>query len=169
MDFLRTTEAPGADVPSERSDEDLLRSRTLERIAHLVLAATAWIVLGVAWTLEPSPEGLGTHEQLGMAPCGFHQMLGIPCPTCGMTTAFACLAHGDVAGALVSQPFALVLFALTAAAAVALMWSFVRGRSLLPKLYSPKAPWVIQGFLLLWMASWAFKIAYGQITGGYGL
>jgi len=169
MDSPRTTELAGGKSPAGRSDEELLRSRTLERIAHVVLAATAWIALGVAWMLEPSPEGLGTHEQLGMAPCGFYRMFGIPCPTCGMTTAFACLAHGDVAGALVAQPFALVLFALTVTSAVTLTWSLIRGRSLLPKLYSPKVPWVIHGFLLLWLASWAFKIAYGRITGGYGL
>jgi predicted Na+-dependent transporter len=41
-----------------------------------------------------------THRKLGLPPCTFYLMSGLPCPSCGMTTSFALLAHGDVAASL---------------------------------------------------------------------
>ena len=46
-------------------------------------------LLGLAGWLVPDPRGFGTHEQLGLAPCVFRERTGTPCPSCGMTTAFA--------------------------------------------------------------------------------
>jgi hypothetical protein len=48
----------------------------------------------VARWLEPDPRGYGTHTQLGLYPCLFHQVTGQPCPSCGMTTAFAWFVRG---------------------------------------------------------------------------
>ena len=44
---------------------------------------------------EPSPPGYGTHQQLGLPPCTFWVLFGRPCPTCGMTTAWAHLMRGE--------------------------------------------------------------------------
>ena len=55
----------------------------------IVLALGLAGVLGTARLLEPDPRGFGTHTQLGLAPCAFARITGRPCPTCGMTTAFA--------------------------------------------------------------------------------
>ncbi|NBO19844.1 MAG: DUF2752 domain-containing protein, partial [Proteobacteria bacterium] len=41
----------------------------------------------VRW-LTPDARGLGTHEQLGLPPCGFYLWYGLPCPSCGMTTSW---------------------------------------------------------------------------------
>jgi hypothetical protein len=43
---------------------------------------------------EPLP--MGTHEQLGLPPCNFKTLAGVPCPSCGMTTSFALLIRADV-------------------------------------------------------------------------
>lgn len=48
--------------------------------------------------------------------CGWLSTLGKPCPTCGMTTAFAQAAHANLSGAFLAQPLGAVL-ALAAGAA----------------------------------------------------
>ena len=63
----------------------------------------------VAAALEPDPSGVGTHRQLGYAPCLAPILFGRPCPTCGMTTAFAYAARGDVRSAFHAQPAGLAL------------------------------------------------------------
>jgi hypothetical protein len=50
--------------------------------------------------LKPDPRGFGTHEQLGLTPCGFYSWTGWPCPTCGATTAWAYVLRADFAGAM---------------------------------------------------------------------
>jgi hypothetical protein len=66
-----------------------------------VLAA-GLMLLGLLWAarwLTPDSRGMGTHEQLGLPPCGFYLWWGIPCPSCGMTTAWAWLARFEFAAA----------------------------------------------------------------------
>jgi hypothetical protein len=41
-----------------------------------------------------------THRQLNLPPCSFKTTTGLPCPSCGMTTSFALLMHGDPANSL---------------------------------------------------------------------
>lgn len=43
----------------------------------------------LAASLQPNPQGFGTHQSLGFPPCTFRVLLDIPCPSCGMTTSFA--------------------------------------------------------------------------------
>lgn len=67
--------------------------------------AAGFAVLGVAVfivaaMLDPydaagRPRTHGTHHQLGLPPCGLMTLTGVGCPSCGMTTAFSLLAHGD--------------------------------------------------------------------------
>ncbi len=71
----------------------------------LVGMACAWIgVFAVAWGLDPYLGGRvwleETHRQLGLPECTFKQYTGLPCPSCGMTSSFALLVHGDVWHAL---------------------------------------------------------------------
>lgn len=55
----------------------------------------------------------------GVTICLFHRLTGWPCLTCGSTRAVTALVSGDVAGALRTQPFAIVGCALLTAA-----WGF---------------------------------------------
>ncbi len=64
-------------------------STALRRVVGAGVAVGAVSLLGVAAWLDPSPEGLGTHSQLSLPPCGWILTMDLPCPTCGMTTAFA--------------------------------------------------------------------------------
>jgi len=44
-----------------------------------------------------------------LVPCGFEQKYGLPCPTCGMTTAVVAFAQGKVLEAFYIQPAAALL------------------------------------------------------------
>jgi Protein of unknown function (DUF2752) len=43
---------------------------------------------------------MGTHQLMGLPPCTFYQLSGLPCPSCGMTTSFALLVRGDIMNSL---------------------------------------------------------------------
>jgi hypothetical protein len=105
------------------------------RACLVVIAVGFAIVFGIALWLNPydetgQPRRLATHTQLGMSPCGFYQMTDVPCPSCGMTTSFALLMHGDLVNSLRANA-AGTLLALLGLAAIP--WSLVsawRGRYL---------------------------------------
>ncbi len=87
-------------------------------LAGLALGLTA--VFAVAYWLDPyesdgSARRLGTHHQLGLPPCTFYRVTGLPCPSCGMTTSFALLVRGDVGNSLRANAVGtlLGLFCLT--------------------------------------------------------
>lgn len=76
--------------------------KRIARRDRLLLAAAGIGLLGLllaATMLQPSSLGHGTHRQLGLPPCTFWVLFGRPCPTCGMTTAWAHLVRGQWVGA----------------------------------------------------------------------
>lgn len=130
--------------------------RRLQGLA-LALLCAAPLLIG-AW-LTPSPQGHGTHESLGLPPCGFLLAFGKPCMTCGMTTAVTWAAHGHFLRAFQTQP-AGALFAIVLASGVWFgLHAAATGISLKPGLNAlvrPRVLW-IAGIVLL--AAWAYKIA----------
>jgi hypothetical protein len=71
----------------------------------VLLAGGLMAVFAIALWLRPydtegRPLRMETHRQLGLAPCTFYTLTGLPCPSCGMTTSFALLAHGDLGNSL---------------------------------------------------------------------
>jgi hypothetical protein len=98
------------------------------RLGLIAMALALAAVLGVARWLEPDPRGYGTHLQLGLAPCGFFRMTGRPCPTCGMTTAFAWVARGRLDRAWRANPAGCLLAPACAALIPWLVAGAARGR-----------------------------------------
>jgi hypothetical protein len=95
----------------------------------LMLAIAALSVLGLSRWLVPDARGLGTHTQLGLPPCGFWSLTGLPCPACGLTTCFAHLARGELTLALHANPLGVVLFACVLTSPVIAMWASARKRA----------------------------------------
>jgi hypothetical protein len=133
-------------------------STALRRIVAAVVALGATVILGLAAWLDPAPAGLGTHEQLNLPACGWIAVAELPCPTCGMTTAFAHAADGRFLASAATQPLGFVLALVTAmtlfvATYVALTGSPIAGR--FTKLWTPRSGWLLAGAVVV---AWGYKI-----------
>ena len=76
-----------------------------DRLIAVVFVVTAVGFVVLLSAVNPDPRGYGTHEMLGLAACSWPEELGMPCPTCGVTTAAAHLVHLSPWRAFVVQPF----------------------------------------------------------------
>jgi len=85
-------------------------------------------LLTVARILTPDARGHGTHEQLGLPACPFRSLTGLPCPFCGMTTAFSHLARLEPLEAFRCQPAGAVLGILLAGAMLIATFDVITGR-----------------------------------------
>jgi hypothetical protein len=85
-------------------------------------------LLGVARWLEPSPQGYGTHQQLGLPQCSFQEQFGRRCPACGMTTSWAYLTRGNLVGSLSVNSGGTLLGLVALASGPWLLGSGLRGR-----------------------------------------
>jgi hypothetical protein len=115
--------------------------------------------------MTPDPTGSGTHRQLGLPGCGFLQNTGWPCPSCGMTTSLAAMAHGRVVLAWTAQPFGVVLFAFTALMAAMGTAELIAGRDLIGRL-RPTPWWALIAIVGL-LAGWGGKCLMGYLSGAY--
>jgi hypothetical protein len=135
------------------------------RFAAALVVLGCGAILGLAAWLTPDERGYGTHEQLGFGRCGMLVTTGLPCPTCGMTTAFAYAVRGRLIRAFLAQPAGLVLALAVAAGALGAGWVVATGR--MPPVRMPIiTPYrLFFGLLLLLVGSWAFKIVLGLSAG----
>jgi hypothetical protein len=133
------------------------RGRLLWAAVGLALAA----LLATAWRLTPDPRGYGTHEQLGLASCGFTRITGYRCPGCGMTTAWAHVLDGDVrAAAAVNAGGALLSLASIVAAPWAVA-SAIAGRTLFVNPWPHLVLWIGTAWAAVALLDWARRLAVG--------
>ncbi len=133
-----------------------------QRIEALAVVLIALGVLIVARLLTPDPSGLGTHEQLLFVPCAFHWITGLPCPMCGMTTAFALMARGEVLAALQASVLGPPLYVATWLLGARALVMLARGGRGLPAWLAGASG--ARGVLLLIGAGWLVNIAL-RLTG----
>jgi hypothetical protein len=100
----------------------------LTRGAWVITAAGAWATIAIAAWLRPDTRGFGTHQQLGLPPCGFEAVTHIPCPGCGLTTSFAHMAHGHLLEAFRAHLMGPLLFAIVVWLAFYAPYAATRGR-----------------------------------------
>lgn len=156
-----TTPAPPRAMPPRRADVG-------ERILAGAIALGSLAVLTVAHLLRASPAGLGTHTQLGLPECGWITAAGIPCMTCGMTTAFAHAANGRFLDSFMAQPFGLLLALATASAFWLGLFIVVTGSPLgstLSRLLTWRVIWIL---LVLALLAWGGKIIDYRLSIGDG-
>ncbi len=135
------------------------------RLYAIALATLFGAGLWLAADLHPNGSYLGTHRQLHLPPCGFYLMTGFPCPTCGMTTAFAYTIHGQVLQAVRAQ-----LAGFLAALVVIGAMGFSIGAAISGK--RPSLNWYrINPVYVVWasagivLAAWFLKIVWGLAEG----
>ena len=114
-------------------------------------------VVGLALNIEPDADGVGTHKQLGLPSCAW-MSYGVPCPSCGMTTAVSYSVRGLFLKGLKAQP-AGVFFGLSIGVIGILgLWILLTGTSLvgiLPYIFSSFIGWSLVTIVIL---SWLYKI-----------
>lgn len=138
------------------------------REANLLSPAQRWcsgigslaggVLLGVSAWLDPSPAGMGTHTQLGIPQCAWPGSLGMPCPSCGMTTAFALAADGRFLDSFCTQPAGFVLAVCAACLTAVLAISAFTGARLASAVVGSLGSaggWLLVGIMVL---GWAYKI-----------
>lgn len=129
----------------------------IDRAIAGLVAAAASVCFGALLRITPDARGHGTHEQLGMDRCGWPLHYGVPCPTCGCTTAACELVHGRIVAAFVTQPFGAAIAAFGLLMGVHATLCLLRGRSFTDILVRLPFWRLVGGALLLLLASWGYK------------
>jgi hypothetical protein len=118
-------------------------------------------LLTVALKLDPSPRHHGTHEQLGLPPCTFWELFGRPCPTCGMTTAWAHLVRGQWIAACRANVGGTLLGLLAIVAVPWLLGSAWRGAWFGVSLNVTAAACISTTVLVVILIEWAIRLLSG--------
>ena len=128
----------------------------VDRLASAGFLAGAAGVLALSFVLVPSPTGHGTHHQLAMPPCLLHLLTRIPCPLCGMTTAFAHMARGHVMAAWGCHVLGPMAYLATWLAAIFAARGLVFGAPLIPR-FALSARFGV-GLLVVVIGGWVVNI-----------
>ena len=145
-------------LPEHVQSKILKNQRMLIRLIHVTVATAMLLILFLSFLLKPDSRGLGTHEQLMLRPCSFHALTGLPCPSCGMTTAFAHMAHGQFRKAFIAQPLGALGFLLCVILLPIVLFAAIADRNLLE--ISERVPWKMVMWALgtLFVLAWLFKL-----------
>jgi hypothetical protein len=141
----------------------------------LVLAGLAFVAVIAVW-IDPYEEGkpvlMGSHtlKPLNLPECSFAKLTrtpsrqnGLPCPSCGLTSSFSLLAHGDVKNSLRANAVGtlMALFCVTLVPWGVL--SLVRGRLLGVPSIERALTWIVAVFLTLLLVRWGIILALGWL------
>jgi hypothetical protein len=124
----------------------------------MLVSIAAITLLLVAVYVQPASEGIGTHQQLGLPQCGWILAANIPCPTCGMTTAWSHTVRGEFPSAFLAQPMGMLLAIGTMCVAVGGGISAMTGYSFNGMLYRFAPSKVFIVIAIVTLASWGLKI-----------
>jgi len=139
----------------------------LGRLTAVVLLSGCAGLLAAGAVLRPDPRGYGTHEQVGLSPCPLPLYFRLPCPSCGMSTAFALTVRGRWLRAAYTQPMGWLLCVAVLTAVPFLAWSAWRGRVVELNWYRVRPAPLVLGVLFLFLAAWAFKVFSGLLDGDW--
>ena len=131
------------------------------RIFPFLLFSSSFFILLLAYTLEPDNSGIGTHQQLGLEPCGFLTRFEIPCMMCGMTTSFSLYMHAQIIEGVLNQPFSIFLFSGTLYTCSLSLLDLIDPRARVSRFFDRiqtlNRVWYVI-LLALFMAAWILKI-----------
>lgn len=130
----------------------------VHRAVAALISGLCIAVLVIAARLHPDPSGIETHLQLGLQPCGLLRTTGVPCPTCGMTTSFSFLAHGQILSSLHAQPAGTFFAFCTAMAAWVGLYIAATGRPSAKLINQLPVHRVFLGMLAIGLVGWVYKI-----------
>jgi hypothetical protein len=117
-------------------------------------------MLGVGLWLRPDSHGTGTHQELGLPPCGWYQAWGFPCMTCGCTTAVSHFSHGHLIASFLTQPFGFAVALLAAILVPLTLIGMATGKWRGPSMFSLGWYWYywLWGGVVVLLGGWVYKI-----------
>ncbi len=139
------------DLPAPRLEPML-------RIVAAGVAVACAVALRLAMVIQPSPDGMGSHEQLHLPECQFLTRTGLPCPSCGMTTSFAWFVRGHLAASAYVQPMGFVLAIGVVAGVWIGLYIALTGRSMAPLTARLPMKTAVAALLALAGLAWMWKI-----------
>jgi hypothetical protein len=128
------------------------------RILLLALALGCLAVLIIAAVLKPVASGLGTHAELGLAPCGFLVRTGLPCLSCGMTTSLSWFVRGNLLASFYVQPMGCVLALATAMTFWIALYGAITAKPIGRVLAQVQVRYYIVPLLSLAILAWGWKM-----------
>lgn len=158
---MRYPDRPMSAIPTAPNPPAQPTARA-NRIIGAVVFLSCFGLLAFANHLDNRPDAHGHQTTLGsygFPGCGFKEVTGLPCATCGMTRCFTYMARGEFGHAVRMQPAGALL--ATGVAVFALMggWAMVTGMAMGPLMGAIWRPrHVIIGLVVL-LAIWVFNIA----------
>lgn len=109
-------------------DDDPVEGSRNESLVYLILFTVSGVILFLAIWMEPAPPGQRINPDLPIAECSFKNTTGVPCPSCGYTTASVHMAHGQFLLAISYQPMGAVMFILIFGVFVTSLFWMISGR-----------------------------------------
>jgi hypothetical protein len=97
---------------------------------------------------------MATHRQLGLPPCTFYAWTKLPCPSCGMTSSFSLLVHGDVWNSLRANAVGTLLAAFCLALVPWNLACAARGRFFFIGPWEQVLTRLVIAFLILLLGRW---------------
>lgn len=135
--------------------------RWYERGALLLAGGVLVTLLGIAAWLQPSPRGLGTHQQLGLPPCTLRMLYNLRCPSCGMTTSWSHLMHGNLVGSLRANTGGALLGLTCLVSGPWLAASGLRGRWLIGPPHELAVIGLAAAVVVVTLADWSVRLGMG--------
>jgi hypothetical protein len=140
----------------------------IARLLAIGVAAGCLLVLIIAARLTPNRSGVGTHTLLGMEQCQFLALTGIPCPGCGMTTAFSLFVRGRVTTSFYVQPMGALLAFLAGCCVWGGLYCGITGRAVYRVLQAVPSRYYLTPILSWAVAAWVWKIVSMKLgIGGF--
>lgn len=134
--------------------------KTIDHIGYFVLILLFPLILILAYYLNPDQSGVGTHKGLGLPPCGFYTIFHKPCPSCGMTTSFSLLMHGNIIKALKTQPAGVFLFLSTFFIWITIPFHYAKEKKLIDLLELPYLLPILIANLIIIIAVWIIRFFF---------
>jgi hypothetical protein len=142
------------------------------RLNLAVMGIGLLVVFVIAAWLHPYDENGAaktqeTHRQLGLPQCSFYRMTGLPCPSCGFTTSFALLTHGDPVNALRANSVGALLAAY---GMLALPWALLSawiGRYVWIKSAERVLITSLIVFVVLMLTRWGIVLGLAKLEGRF--
>jgi hypothetical protein len=131
------------------------------RLSILVLVLTAAGYLWLAWNIADASAG-----RLPDA-CLWKAVTGVPCPSCGTTRSIMHLAEGDLTGAVMTNPFGLILAGAMIVIPFWVIADLVRGRDGFFRFYNAmgesfsRRRWLPVAAALVAASNWVWNIFKG--------